>query len=168
VDTAVAVAEQLGALDVELLEQPVATMEELAVVRRRSPVLIAADECVRSTVDARRLRDLAAADVLVLKVQPLGGVRRALEVAEAAGLPAIPTSMMDTSIGLAAGLALACALPELPFACGLATATLLRADVTTAPLVPVDGILRARVVVPDPGLLARYAVGSPSSQDISS
>jgi O-succinylbenzoate synthase len=168
VETAVAVAERLGALDVELLEQPVASMEDLAAVRRRSPVPIAADECVRSIDDARRLRDLAAADVLVLKVQPLGGVRRALDVAETAGIPAIPTSMMDTSVGLAAGLALACALPELPFACGLATATLLPADVTAEPLVPIAGRLALRAVVPDPGLLARYAVASPSSQDVSS
>ena len=168
VETAVTVAEQLGGLDVELLEQPVATLDDLALVRRRSPVPVAADECVRGLDDARRLRDLEAADVLVLKVQPLGGVRRALEVADAAGVPAIPTSMMDTSIGLAAGLALACALPELPYACGLATAALLAADVTADRLVPVGGRLTTRPIVPDPALLARYSVASPSSQDVSS
>lgn len=166
VDTAVAVAEQLAHLDVELLEQPVASLEQLAEVRRRCSVPIAADECIRSVDDARRLDRLGAADVVVLKVQPLGGVRAALAIADAAGVPAIPTSMMETSIGLAAGLALACALPEVPFACGLATASLLPADVTRDPLVPRGGRLSTRVVVPDPELLARYSL-APSSQVVS-
>ncbi len=168
VDTAVTVAERLARLGVELLEQPVASVEDLAAVRRRSPVAIAADECVRTLEDARRLRALDAADVVVLKVQPLGGVRAALEIAEACGVPVIPTSMMETSVGLGAGLALACALPELPFACGLATASLLPADVTGEPLVPHGGRLVLRVVVPDADLLARYAVSSPSSHVVSS
>lgn len=162
VDTAVGVAVRLSALDVELLEQPVATLDDLAAVRRRSPIPIAADECVRTVADAQRLHSLDAADVLVLKVQPLGGVRSALEIAEAARVPAIPTSMMDTSVGLAAGLALACALPDLPFACGLATASLLAHDVTHDPLVPHDGRLVLRAIVPDPEILARYSVASPS------
>jgi len=166
VETAVAVAGRLASLDIELLEQPVATMEELAEVRRRCSIPIAADECVRTVDDARRLRRLDAADVVVLKVQPLGGVRAALAIAEAADLPAIPTSMMETSIGLAAGLALACALPEVPFACGLATVALLPADVTRDPLTPRDGRLAMRTVVPDPELLARYSV-EPSSQVVS-
>ena len=55
-------------------------------------------------------------------MQPLGGVRAALDVADAAGVPALPTSMMETSVGLAAGLALACALPTLTLACGLGSA----------------------------------------------
>jgi O-succinylbenzoate synthase len=166
VDTAVAIAGRLALLDVELLEQPVASLEELAEVRRRCSVPIAADESVRSIDDARSLARLGAADVVVLKVQPLGGVRAALVIAEASGVPAIPTSMMETSVGLAAGLALACALPEVPFACGLATAALLPADVTLEPLTPRDGRLAARVVAPDPELLARYSV-EPSSQVVS-
>jgi len=167
VGTAVAVADRLARLGVELLEQPVASLEELAEVRRRCSVPIAADESVRTIDDARRLDRLGAADVVVLKVQPLGGVRSALAIADAAGVPAIPTSMMETSVGLAAGLALACALPEVPFACGLATAPLLSADVTLDPLVSREGRLAARVVVPDPELLARYSV-APSSQVVSS
>jgi O-succinylbenzoate synthase len=85
-------------------------------------------------------------------------VRSALAVVEAAGVPAIVTSMIETSVGLAAGLALAAALPELPFACGLATATLLAADVTEEPLVPVAGMLTVRAVAADPALLERYSV----------
>jgi O-succinylbenzoate synthase len=84
-------------------------------------------------------------------------VRAALEVAEAAGVPAVVSSMMETSVGIAAGVALAAALPELPYACGLATASMLAGDVTFDPLVPVDGTLLVRAVEPDPELLARYA-----------
>ncbi len=158
VETAVARLGVLARHGLELAEQPVAGIEDLARVRRRVAVPIAADECVRSVADARRVRKLGAADAVVLKVQPLGGVRAALEVAAAAGLPAIPTSMMETSVGIAAGLALAAALGELPFACGLATASLLPGDVTATPLVPQgDGRLRVRSVVPDAELLARYA-----------
>ena len=164
VETAVDVIARLARLDVDLIEQPVASIDDLARVRRRCRVPIAADECIRTIDDARRLRELEAADVVVLKVQPLGGVRAALAVAEEAGVPAIPTSMLETSVGLAAGLALACALPELPFACGLATASLLGADITRDPLVPLDGRLARRTVTPDPALLARYEVATPSSQ----
>ncbi|MEX2269494.1 MAG: enolase C-terminal domain-like protein [Acidimicrobiia bacterium] len=160
VDVATDLIARLAALDVELVEQPVGTIDELARLRRKVSVPIAADECVRSVEDARRLQALDAADAVVLKVQPLGGVRAALAVAEASGVPAIPTSMMETSVGLSAGLALAAALPELPYACGLATAAFLAGDVTTDPLVPERGVLGVRAVAPDPELLARYAVSS--------
>ena len=168
VETAVRLLAELARYDVELAEQPVATLDELATVRRRSPVPVAADECVRGIDDARRLRELEAADVVVLKVQPLGGVRAALDVADAAGVPALPTSMMETSVGLAAGLALACALPTLTLACGLGTAGVLGGDVTGSPLRPVDGRLTLRTIVPDDALLARYAVADRSSHAVSS
>ena len=100
--------------------------------------------------------------MIVLKQQPLGGVRAALAVAEAAGVPAVVSSMMETSVGIAAGVALAAALPELPYACGLATLGALPGDVTLDPLVPVDGVLPVRAVVPDPDLLARYATNEVS------
>jgi O-succinylbenzoate synthase len=164
VDTAVSVVDRLVPLNVELVEQPVRTLDELAQVRRRVQIPIAADECVRTLDDARRLRDLDAADAVVLKVQPLGGVRVALDLADAAGVPAIPSSMMETSVGIAAGLALAAALPDLPYACGLATAALLPGDVTHRPLLPDGGELEVRAVAPDPDLLARY---TDESQDVS-
>jgi O-succinylbenzoate synthase len=156
VDEAVRHLRDLAPYDLELVEQPVATLDDLATVRRRTSVPVAADECVRTLDDARRLAHLQAADVLVVKVQPLGGVRPALAVAEAAGLPVIVTSMLETSVGLAAALALAAALPELPYACGLGTATLLEADVVADPLVPVRGVLAVRRPVPDPALIERY------------
>jgi O-succinylbenzoate synthase len=158
VDTAVAMIKRLAVYDVDLVEQPVPTIDDLARLRRRVPVPLAADECVRSIDDARRLRALDAADAIVVKQQPLGGVRAAMAVAEAAGVPAIVSSMMETSVGLAAGLALAAALPELPFACGLATLSSIDGDVVLDPLVPEDGALRVRTVVPDRELITRYRV----------
>jgi O-succinylbenzoate synthase len=156
VDTAVTMIARLAGFDLEYVEQPCATLDDLARVRRRVDVPIAADECIRSLDDARELRARDAADVIVVKQQPLGGVRAALAVAEAAGVPAVVSSMMETSVGIAAGVALAAALPELPYACGLATLGALAGDVTHAPLVPVDGALAVRAVAPDLDLLGRY------------
>ena len=157
VDTAVA---RLRLLDraaggLEYAEQPCASVEDLASVRRRVDVRIAADESIRRAEDPYRVRDLEAADIAVLKVAPLGGVRAALEVAERIGLPVVVSSALETSVGIAAGVALAAALPELPFACGLATVALLSADVVAEPLLPVDGALPVRTTapVPDPDLL---------------
>jgi O-succinylbenzoate synthase len=157
-DTACRRLHALAHYDLEMAEQPVATLEDLARLRRLVDVPLAADEAVRNCDDARRLVRLGAADVVVVKVQPLGGVRASLEVVEAAAVPAIVTSMLETSIGLAAGVALAAALPDLPFACGLATATLLAGDLTREPLVPHNGMLEVRAVAPDPALLERYSV----------
>lgn len=156
VDTAIDLIARLARYDIELVEQPVAAIEDLARVRRAVSVPIAADECVRSLDDARRLRALGAADVVVLKQQPLGGVRAALAIADVARVPAIVSSMMETSVGIAAGLALAAALPELHFACGLATVSFLPGDVVVDPPRPVDGMMRVQAAAPDPSLLARY------------
>ncbi|MRJ76067.1 o-succinylbenzoate synthase [Aeromicrobium sp. SMF47] len=131
----------LAAGGLEYVEQPCATVEELAAVRRRADVPIAADESIRRAADPFRVVELEAADVAVLKVAPLGGVHAALRIAEQIGLPVVVSSAVDTSIGLAAGLALAAALPELPYACGLGTTSLLDGDVVASPLVPVDGYL---------------------------
>ncbi|HEX6673498.1 MAG TPA: enolase C-terminal domain-like protein [Actinomycetes bacterium] len=156
VATAVDRVRALAAFDVELVEQPVAGLEDLARVRRLVAVPLAADEAVRGLDDARRLRRLGAADALVVKVQAAGGVRAALALAEAAGVPAIPSSLVETSVGLAAGLAFAACLPATPFASGLGTGALLAGDVVRDRLVPVGGRLAVRRPVPDPELLARY------------
>jgi O-succinylbenzoate synthase len=163
VDTAVIMIERLARYDLEYVEQPVAALDDLARVRRRVAVPVAADECIRTLDDARRLRALDAADVIVIKQQPLGGVRAALDVADAAGVPAVVSSMLETSVGIAAGVALAAALPELPFACGLATLAALPGDVTHHPLSPVDGALPVRTVTPDDDLLARFQAKDDSS-----
>lgn len=146
VDEAVAA---IGRLDraaggLEYVEQPVASVEDLARVRRRVAVPIAADESIRRAEDPYRVRDLEAADIAVLKVQPLGGVRACLKIAERIGLPVVVSSALETSVGIAAGVALAAALPSLPHACGLATVQLLTADVVSEPLLPVDGALPVR------------------------
>ena len=111
----------------EYVEQPCATVEELAAVRRRTTVPIAADESIRRAEDPMRVVALEAADIAVLKVQPLGGVRACLRIAEQIGLPVVVSSALESSVGIAAGVALAAALPELPYACGLATVQLLAA-----------------------------------------
>jgi o-succinylbenzoate synthase len=158
VDTAVAAIERLAGFDLELVEQPVAGLEDLARVRRRIAIPVAADESVRSLDDARLLAALDAADAVVVKVQPLGGVRAALQVIETAAVPAIVSSLYETSIGLAAGVALAAALAELPYACGLGTGALLAGDVVADPLVPRAGVLAVRRPEPDPALLARWGI----------
>jgi O-succinylbenzoate synthase len=131
----------LAAHGLEYVEQPCASVEDLAAVRRRVDVPIAADESIRRADDPFRVARLEAADIAVLKVAPLGGVQACLRIAEQIGLPVVVSSAVDTSIGLAAGLALAGALPELPYACGLATTSLLDGDVVASPLVAVDGLL---------------------------
>ena len=156
-ETAQSELDRFGRFDLELVEQPVATLEDLAALRRRTGVPLAADESVRTVDDAKRLAALDAADAVVLKVQVLGGVRSALRVADAAGVPAVVSSMLETSVGLAAGLALAAVLPELPFACGLGTGLLLDGDVVADPLVPEGGVLRVRRPEPTPDLLEQFA-----------
>jgi len=153
---------RIAALDraaggLEYVEQPVADVEDLARVRRRVDVPVAADESIRRADDPYRVRDLEAADVAVLKVQPLGGVRACLRIAEDIGLPVVVSSALETTVGIAAGVALAAALPELPYACGLATVQLLTDDLATAPLLPVDGALPVGPVEVDPDALARLS-----------
>ena len=158
VDTAVVALDLLARFDLELVEQPVADLADLARVRRRVAVPVAADESLRNLDDARRLTALDAADAVVVKVQPLGGVRATLQVIETAGVPAIVSSLYETSIGLAAGVALAAALPDLPYACGLGTGALLAGDVVADPLIPQGGVLPVRRPEPDPALLNRWGV----------
>ncbi len=141
----------------EYVEQPCATLAELAALRRRVDVPVAADESIRKAEDPLRVAVAGAADIAVLKVAPLGGVAAALAVAEACGLPCVVSSAVDTSVGLAAGLALAAALPELDHACGLGTLSLMTRDVTDDPLRPVDGFSLVRRPDPDPALLAELA-----------
>jgi O-succinylbenzoate synthase len=155
VDTAAARIGELDRVGLEYVEQPCATLEELVALRRRIDVRIAADEVVRRAADPRRVDLREACDVVVLKVQPLGGVRAALQVAAAHGLPCVVSSALESSVGIAAGIALAAALPELPFACGLATVALFTGDVTSAPLLPVDGALP--VIRPEPDRLDEVA-----------
>jgi O-succinylbenzoate synthase len=160
IDEAVAAIRALdrAAGGLEYVEQPCASVEELAAVRRAVEVPIAADESIRLAADPLRVARAGAADIAVLKVAPLGGVRAALRIATDAGLPVVVSSAVDTSVGLAAGLALAGALPELPYACGLGTAALLSGDLVSIPLRPVGGLLPVLpyAPVPEPLLLEEF------------
>ena len=151
VEEALTALEALAAFHLDYAEQPVADIAGLRAVRlelrrRGLPVLVAADESVRRQEDPLLVAREDAADLLVIKAPPLGGVRRALRIIEQAGLPAVVSSALDSSVGIRAGLALAAALPELPYACGLATVSLMAGDVTDTPSVPVDGTLPVRDV----------------------
>jgi len=156
VDAALRMLRILARYGLEYAEQPCATLEELARLRRLIDIPVAADESIRKAEDPRKVRAAGAADIVMIKVQPLGGVRAALRVAEACGLPAVVSSAVDTSVGLAAGVALAAALPDLPYACGLATMSLLDGDVTAEPLRETGGEMRVRRPAVDLDALARW------------
>ncbi|ONI88964.1 O-succinylbenzoate synthase [Actinosynnema sp. ALI-1.44] len=161
VDTAVA---NIRALDkaaggLEYVEQPCPGIDELAAVRRRVDVPIAADESIRRAEDPLKVAVAGAADIAVIKCTPLGGVRRALRVAEAAGLPCVVSSALETSVGLAAQVALAAALPSLDHACGLGTLSLLAGDVVDDSLIPVDGFIDVRA--PGPPVAGRFEETDP-------
>ena len=143
----------------EYVEQPCATIEDLAAVRRRVDVPIAADESIRRAEDPMRVKLAGAADLAVVKVAPLGGVRRALRIAEMTRLPIVVSSAVDSAVGLAAGLALAGALPALDHACGLGTASLLIGDVSSTGFIPVDGLLSVPARAPDPDNFDEFAAG---------
>ncbi|ABG93808.1 MULTISPECIES: o-succinylbenzoate synthase [Rhodococcus] len=136
----------------EYAEQPCATVPELVEVRRRMPdVRVAADESIRRAEDPLKVVRAGGADVAVVKVAPLGGMRRLLSLADelsSYGVPVVVSSALDTAVGIAAGVAAAAALPELQFACGLGTGGLFEADVAR-PREPVDGELTVEAVVPD-------------------
>jgi O-succinylbenzoate synthase len=151
VDTAVRMTRLLdrAAGGLEYVEQPCRSVDELAAVRRQVDVPVAADESIRRAGDPLRVARLGAADVAVLKVQPLGGVAACLRIAERIGLPVVVSSALETSVGIAAGVALAAALPELRYACGLATLPLLDGDVTSRPFRVVDGALEVARPEPD-------------------
>lgn len=146
----------------EYAEQPCASVDDLArlrveLARRRADVLIAADESIRRAQDPMAVVRARAADLIVLKVAPLGGVAAALRVASECGLPVVVSSALDTSVGIAAGLALAAALPELAYDCGLATVELLAGDVTADRLVPSAGAIAVRRPAVERSLLAAYS-----------
>lgn len=161
---------RLAAYDLQYAEQPCAGVAQLAqlrllLARDGIDVPIAADESVRKAEDPVRVASEGAADLVVVKVSPLGGVASALAIVAECGLPAVVSSAIDSSVGIAAGVALAAALPELDLACGLGTVGLLGADVAEHPLAPVDGALtvadaRAVVQAPaHPGLDAHELTG---------
>jgi o-succinylbenzoate synthase len=145
----------------DYFEQPCASIDELVELRKtishlKLNVLIAADESIRKTDDPFEVARRGAADIVMLKVQPLGGIENCLEIALETGLPAVVSSALETSIGLAQGAYLAAALPELAFDCGLGTVSLMESDITSKPLLSVGGRITPREVEPDQSLLQKY------------
>jgi o-succinylbenzoate synthase len=161
VPTAVTALCELADYGLEYAEQPVRDIAGLREVRealreRQVPVPIAADESVRKESDPLLVAQQDAADLIVVKAAPLGGVRRALDIVAQAGLPAVVSSALDSSVGIRSGIALAAALPRLPHACGLGTVSLLEGDVSAEPLKPSQGVLPVRSVDVDGRLLDRW------------
>lgn len=166
-DTAVTaiVALDRAAGGLEFIEQPCRTLEEVAAVRRRVDVPIAVDQSLRNAADPLRLPLAEAADIAVLTVGALGGVRRALRVAESCGLPCVVAAEPESTIGMSGGLALAGVLPGVGYAATLGGLRLLSGDVVSAgrSLIPVDGQLPVAPMppAPDPGLVERFATTDP-------
>lgn len=167
VDTAAAVIAELAraAGELEFVTQPCASLAETAALRRAVDVPIGV-EASRHQVGGRPDPALAqAADVVVLDCGPLGGVRRALRVGEMAGLPSAVTSTAVSTVGLAAAVALAAALPDSGYACGTGERALLAGDLVSESrsLTPTDGFLPVAPMPPGPraDLLERFAVTDP-------
>ncbi|WP_460784939.1 o-succinylbenzoate synthase [Microbacterium tumbae] len=155
VDEAEHAVHALAEYDLEYAEQPCASIDELAELRRRIAYMgipIAADESVRKAADPIAVARAGAADLVVIKAQPLGGIRRALDIVAEAGLPAVVSSALDTAVGLSQGAALAASLPELEYDCGLGTGALFVEDI--ADLAVQDGKIPVGRVTPDPARLA--------------
>lgn len=150
-----AIYEVLGD-SLEYVEQPCATVEELVTLRAGvSPILIAADESIRKADDPLRVATAGAADIAIVKVAPLGGVAAALKISVAAGLPTVVSSALDSAVGIRAGLALAGALPILPYACGLATTSLFTEDLYR--FTPVNGEIDIRDPVISESVIERLS-----------
>jgi O-succinylbenzoate synthase len=163
VDEAETAIRALAEYDLEYAEQPCRSAAELADIRGRVAGLgvpIAADESVRKAEDPLAVARAGAADILIVKAQPLGGIAAALRIVAAAGLPVVVSSALDTSVGLSMGAHLAASVPGLAFDCGLGTAALLAADVAEESLAPVDGAIPVRRVEVSEELLTRYAASA--------
>jgi len=130
-----AIYENIGPL--EYVEQPCATLEELCELKSsiRIPLKIAVDEVLRKAEDPFALDLTGAADLVMLKVQPLGGIQRAHRLSEHHKLPVVVSSALESAVGINYGLTLAASFPEMNFDCGLGTGSLLSADVASLPIV---------------------------------
>jgi O-succinylbenzoate synthase len=140
---------QKNSIELEFFEQPVATIAELAelrieIAKAGHNVKIAADESVRRASDPLAVELAGAADLLVLKSAPLGGINSALKIAKASQLEISASSAMQSSIGLAAELHFAGCLPELTYDAGLGTGFLFGGDLTRDRLIPENGVLELR------------------------
>lgn len=156
-DQAVASLDRLSRFNLEYVEQPVSSAEEMVELRRRTGVRLAADELIRLSPEPEKVVEQGVCDVVILKVQPMGGVGRVLEFASRMTVPVVISSALETSVGMYSGLLVASLLPELPFACGLGTVSLLQGDATPNPLIPYEGHIDVVRPVPEEIQLRRWA-----------
>lgn len=163
VDEAEHAVHALAPFDLEYVEQPCESLAELVELRQRTKYMgipIAADESIRKASDPAAVIASGAADVLVLKTQPLGGVHEVVRLASQTQLPVVLSSALETSVGLSMGLAAACCVPAMEFDAGLATSSLLAADICDQPLIPSNGQLAFRRIEPSRELLTKFDAGS--------
>jgi O-succinylbenzoate synthase len=144
--------------ELEYVEQPCGSLDELRELKRRVafPIVIAGDEVVRKALDPMTVNLQDAIDVLLLKVAPLGGIRKSMEIAAHHGKPVVVSSALDSAVGISYGLRLAAALPNMHYACGLGTGQLLSADIAS---IPIDrGMMAVESVVPSLELIEKYSI----------
>ena len=145
VDQAVLLVQLVG--EIEYIEQPCATIEELRELKKRVDVKIVGDEVLRKAKDPFAIDLSGAVDYLMLKVQPLGGIKRAHQLAEHHNLPVVVSSALESAVGINYGLTLAASLEDMKFDCGLGTGSLLAKNVAQLPIV--DGKIAISDVVPN-------------------
>ena len=148
------IIERIGIEKFQYIEQPVATLEELRELKL--PIPVVGDEVIRKTEDPFSIDLQGAVDILMLKVSPLGGIKRAKEIAAHHKLPVVVSSALESAVGISHGIKLAAALPELKYACGLGTGKLLANDVADLPIV--DG--RIKVTNVNPSGMLNYQAAS--------
>jgi O-succinylbenzoate synthase len=134
---------------IDYVEQPCIDIADLKVLKNETGIKIAIDESIRKFLgsDLTKLKDVA--DIAVIKWAPSGGINAALDLIKQISLPVVVSSALDSSVGISHGLALACAIPNLYGACGLATVALLEGDVTSDSLLASKGVIANRKITPD-------------------
>jgi len=145
VDQTVSFLDSVG--DVEYVEQPCATIEELRELKKRIDVKIVGDEILRKAKDPFAINLTGAIDYLMLKVQPLGGIKRAHRLAEHHNLPVVVSSALESAVGINYGVILAASFEDMNFDCGLGTGSLLAKNVAELPIV--EGKIAISNVVPN-------------------
>lgn len=145
---------------IEYVEQPCGTLDQLRELKERVgfPLLVAGDEVIRKALDPFTLNLRGAVDVVLLKVAPLGGITRSLKIAAHHKLPTVVSSALDSAVGISAGLKLAACFDDQDFSAGLATGSLLKADL--AHLALVDGRMKVESVTPSTEALSKYEVSA--------
>ena len=134
-------------------------LADLAALKKEVPMKIAVDESIRKYLNSDLTSLSECADIAIIKWAPSGGISAALDLVSTIGLPAVVSSALDTGIGISHGVALAASLPDLDFACGLGTVSLLNDDVVEPALIPEAGKIKVGRQTPDSDLLGRYRAG---------